>query len=119
MSVTSFNNSDLRTANLDNLSLQQSKFINSNLNGLSISDSDLQYASFGNSDVGKLKIDNSLLQHITFDENSNISDDLRYQIYLATLLEPITSYADYLQRVFANQLVKRFGTIDNPLSKFY
>ena len=49
------------------------------------------------------------MRQITFDENSNIPDDLRYQIYLTNSLEPIENFADYLNRVFKNQLAKHFG----------
>ena len=114
-----FKNADLRTSNFDHSSLDQSKFINSNLNGLSISHSQLRSASFENSDVENLKIDNSLLHHLTFDKNSKMSDDLRYQIYLTNSLEPIENFVDYLDRVFKNQLTKRFGFVDNPFTKFY
>ena len=86
---------------------------------MSVYDFELQDISFENSDVEKLKIKNGLLRQITFDENSNISDDLRYQIYLTNSLEPIENFADYLDRVFKNQLAKYFGIVDNPFTKFY
>jgi hypothetical protein len=98
--------------------MEQSKFINSNLNELHINDSKLRKVSFGNSDVGNLKIDNSLLRQITFDENSNIPDDLRYQISLITFIEPIENFADYLDRIYKNQITERFGFVDNPHTKF-
>jgi hypothetical protein len=46
-------------------------------------------------------------------------DDLRYQIYLTNSLEPIENFADYLDRVFKNQLTEHFGIVDNPFTKFY
>tara|TARA_B000000460_G_scaffold155279_1_gene109836 strand:- start:211 stop:510 length:300 start_codon:yes stop_codon:yes gene_type:complete len=98
--------------------MEQSKFINSNLNKLHINDSKLREVSFENSDVGNLKIDNSLLRQITFDENSNIPDDLRYQISLITFIEPIENFADYLDRIYKNQITERFGFVDNPDTKF-
>ena len=55
--------------------------------------------------TGNLKIDNSLLRQITFDENSNIPDDLRYQISLITFIEPIENFADYLDRIYKNHRV--------------
>ena len=118
MEEVSFINVDLRTSIFDHSSIEQSKFINSNLNGLLIYDSELRDISFENSDVVKLKIDNSLLRKITFDKNSNVSDDLRYQISLITFIEPIENFADYLDRIYKNQLTERFGFVDNPSTKF-
>ena len=113
-----FDSIDLRTSNLDHSYIEQSKFINSNLNELHINDSKLRQVSFGNSDVGNLKIDNSLLRQITFGENSNMSDDLRYQISLISFIEPIENFADYLNRIYKNQITEHFGVIDNPSTKF-
>ena len=45
---------------------------------------------------------------ITFDENSNLSDYLRYQIFWATSIEPITNNLDYMKRVIDNQIIKQF-----------
>jgi hypothetical protein len=58
------------------------------------------------------------LRKITFDKNSNVSDDLRYQIYLITSIEPIENFVDYLNRVYKHQLTKYFGLSDNPDTKF-
>ena len=74
---------------------------------------------FTNSDAAGLEINNSLVQKISFDETSILSDNVNLQISVATTLEPITSYLDYIDRIIKNQLIERLGIIDNPLSEFY
>ncbi len=119
IAFATFDNVDLRKSNFDDTTFHDSKFINSNLNGLVMSIVNAHRVSFGNSDIGDLKMIDSKINSIIFDENSNLSDYLRYQIFWATSIEPITDNLDYVKRVIDNQLIKRFGIIDNPFTEFY
>ena len=45
-------------------------------------------------------------------------DDLRNQINYQNTIEPIENFADYLDRIYKNQITEHFGFVDNPSTKF-
>ena len=87
---------------------------------MSINNAEFAKTIFKNSNLNNLEIKNSILNDITFDEGTIISEELKYQIYIDTSLQPIENYLNYFNRVIKNQLIERFGfTDENPLSNFY
>ena len=78
------------------------------LSDIKIENSDMQRVQFNNSDVEDMEINNTLVQNVSFDKNSKVSNITQYQVSIATSLEPVTSYIDYIDRVIQNQLVERF-----------
>ena len=54
------------------------------------------------------------------DDSTIIPEELEYEIYLQTTLQPVEEYVDYINRVIKNQLIDRFGFPDeSPYSNFY
>ena len=87
---------------------------------MSIHNVELANSHFENSNLYDLKIKNGVLDNIVFDESSVVPEELKYQIYSQTMLQPTEEFVDYINRVINNQLIEKLGFPDeNPLSKFY